>query len=159
MHEQDAKNATYKRFQPSRLRFPKHLVFRSSGDGNLVCNKKKVKVVASQAIHPKDYPPINTEIDAVGLFLFIPSDVDVYIFSFLNQTNLKTECAVIPAGVFSNHAPHSKSNGEIKLNLFLSSRGLYEYRESDGAEFYFMGLYLDESRNHTKYYNNWSFFE
>lgn len=159
MHEKNTKNSTYKRFQPSRLRFPKHLVFRSSGDSNLVCNKKKVKVVASQAIHPNNYPPINIEIDAVGLFSFTPSNVDYYILSFLNKTNLKTECAVVPASVFSNYVTHPNSKGEIKLKLFLSSRGLYEFQDADGAEFYFMGLWLTENRNFTQYYNNWLFFE
>ena len=109
-------------------------------------------------VRPADYPPTNIEIDAVGLFLFTPSDVDVYIFSFLNQTKKETECAIVPAGVFLNYKPHREEDGEIKLKLFLSSFGLVEFRDYDGGEFYFMGIF-DKSRSYTKYYRNWSFFE
>lgn len=159
MNGNNIKNTIYIRLQPSRLKFPKNLIFRPSGDGSLVCNGKKVKVVASQVIHPIDFPPIGLDVDAVGIFIFEPLDVDCYIFSFANKTNYKTECAVVPAGLFSNHKPLQKDGKTIKLKLFLSSRGLREFRDSDGGEFYFMGIFLDENRNYTKYYNNWSYFE
>lgn len=158
MYRMNAKYAKYKRFQPMRLRFPKHLDFKPFGDGKLVCNRKTVMVVPSNVIQSKDYPPTDIEIKALGIHNFNLDDVDCYIFSYANQSNLKTECAIVPTSVLLKNQLHRIQDGKIKIKLFLSSRGLFEYRDSDGAEFLFMGLWLDENRNFTEHYNNWSFF-
>ncbi len=133
--------------------------FQFSANGELVCNNKVVQVVPSFEVKPHNRPPINFNFDAIGIFSFTPVNADFYIFSFFNQSKLDTECAVIPEKVFAKHLSLHKSKVEVSLKLILSSHGLFEYRDTDGAEYFFMGVWLDNKRNLTKYYNNWSVFE
>lgn len=149
----------YKRVFPPRLHFPKHLKFTIHDNGLLMCNGKTVQVVASAEILPSDYPPTNISILGIGKYVFNLSDADIIILSFANSQTQKTDCAILPKKeLLSRLMDYHYLDNQINLKLILTDRGLHECHNS-GAEAFFMGLWMDKSRDFTEYHNNWTAFE
>jgi hypothetical protein len=152
-------NSKYKRIHPPKLRFPADLKFTTSGNDYLLCNNKKVQIVASKSVREGDYPPTNLVIDGVGVYSFILSDVDFIIFSFYNETYLNTDAVIVPKDELLKRLSDCHiTDDKIELKLFLCSKGLIEF-QGVGAEFLWLGIWLDEHRNFTEFHNNWNVFK
>ena len=93
--------------------------FTTSGGDYLLCNGKKVQIVASNTVRPGDYPPTDLVIDAVGIYSFQLTDVDYIIFSFYNQATATTEAVIIPKDELLHRLTDSHYSAEtIQLKLF-----------------------------------------
>ncbi|WP_303920868.1 hypothetical protein [Draconibacterium sediminis] len=149
----------YKRIHPPRLKFPTDLKFTTSGGEYLLCNRKKVQIVASKIVKPSDYPPTDLVFDGIGIYSFQLTDVDYVIFSFYNKTNSNTEAVILPKDELLKRLTDSHfSEDKIELKLFLCSKGLIEFHDA-GAEYLWMGIWLDGKRSFTQFYNNWNVFK
>lgn len=146
----------HKRILPPRLKFPTDMKFTTSGDKYLLYKNKKVQIVASKTVLPTDYPTTDLLIDAIGVYSFKLTEVDYFIFSIYNQTSDVTDAVIVPVSELVERLTDSHfSEDKIHLKLFLCSKGLMEYHDA-GTEFLWMGIWLDKSRNFSRYYNNWS---
>ena len=149
----------YKRILPQRLSFPAYLKFTPSDNGLLQCKGKLVQVIPSLPIDPSDNPPINISISGIGRFVFNLSDADIMILSFVNSHTHKTDCAILVKELLLGRLKdYHHDNHQLNLKLILTDRGLYECYNA-GAEAFFMGLWIDETRDFTGFYNNWSAFD
>ena len=153
------KNRKYKRYQVPRLQYPTNLKFTTSGESHLLCNGKTVQVIPSLMILPEDNPPVDFVIYGIGRFSFSLTGADVYIFSFSNVRNEQADCCILSKDeLICMLKPYHYDGDTITLKLILSERGLHEcYRA--GAEAFFMGLWMDNSRDFTEFHNNWSVFK
>ena len=152
------KDRKYKRYIVPRLRFPTNLKFTTSGSSHLLCNGKKVQIVASQIILPEDNPPVDFTIHGIGKFNFSLTGADVYIFSFANVRDKQTDCAILTKDELIDRLKQYHYNGDDKINikLILSERGLHECYNA-GAESFFLNVWA--YRDFTSFHNNWFVFD
>lgn len=152
------KKDTFKRIIPQRLQFPSHLKFTNADNGLLQCNGKLVQIVPSLPIQKEDNPPVDFAINGIGKYCFILSGADIILLSLANSKTQKTDCAVIQKNELLKSLENYHYDGDqLNLKLVLTQRGLHECHNA-GAEAFFMGLWVNELRDFSKYLNNWLLF-
>lgn len=148
----------FKRIISKGLNFPTNLRFTSSDNGLLKCNGKLVHVIPSLPIDTEDNPPVDLKINGIRKYSFSLSEADVLIFSFINLQTHKTNCVVIPKDELLSKLKDYHFRGDhLNLKLILAGLGLHECYNT-GAEGFFMGLWVNDNRDFTVYYNDWSVF-
>ncbi len=154
------KNEKYKRYREPRLQYPTNLKFTTSVESHLLCNGKTVQVIPSLMILPEDNPPVDFAIHGIGKYNFSLTGADVYIFSFANVRDKQADCCILSKDeLISRLKPyHYDGDEKINIKLIVTDRGLHDCYNA-GSEAFFMGLWVNESRDFTLYHNDWSVFD
>lgn len=124
---------------------------------------KRIAFLLSRKVDTKQDGSMNgLDVDAIGIFpISMNKILDYNIFCF---TNFKTNQPIFLVLSKDDLIKKSKkyfNRNEILLRFWLTSRGASHKKQiletnGIGAEFEFMGLWLDENRDYTYFHNNWS---
>ena len=130
--------------------------------GGIFINGLRIKFFLSKTIDSeKDGSKNGTEVHGIGLFSFHKKEVmDINIFLFLNFKNKEIEYVIIPKHTLLERMKNSSRNSkdEIQIRFWLTSFRNHQVMETHGigAEFEFMGLWIDKSRDYSHFHNNWT---
>ena len=151
-------NTLFKALEELRNQCPKTTTYL----GGIFINGLRIKFFLSKTIDSeKDGSKNGTEVHGIGLFTFQEKEVmDINIFLFLNFKNKRIEYVIIPKQTLLERIKNSLQNNddEVQIRFWLTSFRNYSVMETHGigAEFEFMGLWLDKSRDYSRFHNNWS---
>lgn len=96
------------------------------------------------------------ELDGISKFNFkIDQQINTYVFPVYNQQSNKVELIIVPtADLISRICDLNTTSGEdLIFRFWITERGIYE-TQGIGAEYEFLGLWLNENRCYNSYRNN-----
>ena len=129
----------------------------SNEDWTFTINNQIVKLLTSLPVDNEgDGSKNGLELNAIGKFSFNLDDSnDIYIFAFENRTADEIELVIVPIKELVNRlsAQNFVEKNRVNVRFWLLDQGVYE-TYGIGAEYEFMGLWLDEKRNYNVYLNN-----